>query len=454
MKIKFLEKTPDCNRLILFFAGWSIEPEMLGLTPVNGWDMAVVYDYDNFDIDHEVTESYHTVCIFAWSLGVVAAEYAMCGEENVTGAYAINGTLYPVDDNLGIPANIYHATTASLTPLSLQKFRRRMVDSNATFRRLFPIECDAGKIMNLKRQLQRFEEVSEENYECEPTLPWRRAYVSNGDAIFPYRNMLNGWKQAGVTAYAYGAHHYVDFNHIIRSVIHDTERTSGRFTAALETYQTYAAPQRAIANRLLEAMEKYGVRKGGKWMEIGPGAGLFTDMYAPVFKPEEATYVDIAELKPFKAASKETYFKQDAEIWIDKASGFYDCIVSSCVFQWFVNLPHFLKRCNEILEPKGILAFSILISGTLGELDSVRQSPIDYYRAEDLRKILGEYFTDIRIEEYEIKEKFASSREMLIHLKHTGVGGSAPSSGIKLGDVSDVNALTYRAAICICRASE
>ena len=40
--------------------------------------------------------------------------------------------------------------------------------------------------------------------------------------------------------------------------------------------------------------------------------------------------------------------------------------------------------------------------------------------------------------------EFKSVREMLMHLKHTGVGGSAPSSGHSLKDMAELHTLTYR----------
>ena len=53
-------------------------------------------------------------------------------------------------------------------------------------------------------------------------------------------------------------------------------------------------------------------------------------------------------------------------------------------------------------------------------------------------------YSDIRIETEDMKVEIQSVREMLMHLKHTGVGGSAPSSGHSLKDMAELHTLTYR----------
>lgn len=454
MKIEQLYHTEGNHRLILVFSGWSCDASSLELQPVDGWDVTVAYDYSDLSFPRDVLKGYHTIYVIAWSLGIVAAQLCLRPEDNITAAIAVNGTLVPVDDNLGIPEDIYHGTHDALSPASLQKFRRRMAGSSAVYRRVFARECTETEIDGLKSQLKNFENAAAQMAYDSAQLPWKRVYVSNNDAIFPPENVKRAWCRHGVNIYTYGNAHYVDFNGIIRSTVHDIGRISRRFAAAMKTYDTHAHPQSRIAGLLLDAIRKYGDIAPGEWAEIGPGTGLFTFMYGPAFTPGSMHYVDISRVGPYEIAGNEEYSTMNAEEWIMDISCAFDCILSSCVFQWFENLPLFLKNCHNALRAGGVLAFSILTEGTMRELDALRPSPIDYHTEDELRRYLEPYFGDIRMESHEISIPFANARELLMHLKHTGVGGSGPSPGLRLSALGGVSALTYRAAVCVARKKQ
>lgn len=59
--------------------------------------------------------------VFAWSFGVYAAAYWLRKENlSPTMAVAINGTLSPIDDELGIPVGVFNGTLENLSEKSLQ----------------------------------------------------------------------------------------------------------------------------------------------------------------------------------------------------------------------------------------------------------------------------------------------------------------------------------------------
>lgn len=96
------------------------------------------------------------------------------------------------------------------------------------------------------------------------------------------------------------------------------------------------------------------------------------------------------------------------------------------------------------MNPGGILAISTFTPGNLEELDVLRPSPLLYPKAENLRLWLGRDFSNVTVEEDEIKVEFRSVREMLMHLKHTGVRGSTPGIVLKISDMAHLRTLTYR----------
>ncbi|MDE7116742.1 MAG: methyltransferase domain-containing protein, partial [Muribaculaceae bacterium] len=155
-------------------------------------------------------------------------------------------------------------------------------------------------------------------------------------------------------------------------------------------------------------------------------------------------FVDIAPVQPMHLAQTERYFCEDAEKWVRLAEEKYDCILSSSTIQWFANIPEFINSCSRLLRPGGVILVSSFTQGNLGELDSLRPSPIHYHSPEEYRKWFERNFDDTAVLTEEITLRFSSPRELMMHLKHTGVGGSAPSPGISPSVLRAIDRITYR----------
>ncbi len=446
MKVEFLNRHSGNRSLILIFAGWSTLPSLYADVSRKGWDTAVVYDYSQLETDFTFLNQYSTIWLFAWSLGVKAAALSLPAGK-ITAAYAINGTLTPVDNNYGIPVDIYNGTADNLDARNLKKFRCRMTSDSETFRQKFDTEFNEEEISDLKKQLyvirDRDNKISE--------LPWRRAYISTADRIFPTHNMLESWKIHDVETVLIKGDHYIPLNFITNAVIPDTEKIAARFSSAANTYDRNASAQRKIAAHLTELIKSYHICKNPEILEIGPGTGLFTRMYSSELLPLSLDFVDIVNTPEFGLAKTENYYISDAEKWMEENIKIYDGIFSASVIQWFINTPLFIKHCMESLKPGGVLAISTFCPGNLGELDNLRPSPISYPQPEKIREWLSPYFEDIYIETDEIKLEFRSHRELMLHLKHTGVGGSAPSAGLTQSALSEITTLTYRPLYIVCR---
>lgn len=186
MKLEYTVLKESHTRLILIFAGWGADQKIAAGISLPGWDVAVVHDFTDMSFDISFLDKYYTVYLFAWSLGVGAAA-RLLPADRVTAAFAINGTIRPVDSEIGIPEAIFEGTMAGLDVRNLKKFRMRMADSRETYAEMKPLltpeeECD---IENLKTQLQQVETFCADN---EPNpLPWVRAFIGKNDRIFPPR---------------------------------------------------------------------------------------------------------------------------------------------------------------------------------------------------------------------------------------------------------------------------
>lgn len=82
MKIEFISHNPENSSLILIFAGWSTVPSLYEDVHMTGWDAAVIYDYDNLNLDFSFLDKYSTVWMFAWSLGVRIAAITLPAKKN------------------------------------------------------------------------------------------------------------------------------------------------------------------------------------------------------------------------------------------------------------------------------------------------------------------------------------------------------------------------------------
>ena len=130
--MKILKYKDEGNdKLLLFFNGWGASPELFArLEPDADRDYWVVYDYrGGFGMEEEVS-AYKEVTVVAWSLGVFVATLALAERGlPIVRAVAINGTLFPMHDTLGIPQKIFLGTLENLNEEGIKRFNRRMCGS-------------------------------------------------------------------------------------------------------------------------------------------------------------------------------------------------------------------------------------------------------------------------------------------------------------------------------------
>lgn len=443
MKIEFTRREVDNDRLILIFTGWSCGPAFHSDLELEGWDIAVVYDYDNFDFSQETIEGYNTVILFAWSLGVAAAAMVL-DPEKITTAIAINGTLTPVDDNFGIPEAIFAGTANNLSQKNLEKFRRRMVGSSERYKELSPLWGGATcEISTLADSLLRFSNLDKIN----SGIRWKKAFLSSSDAIFPPDNMEKAWEKENVTIEKIEDYHFPDFHKIISIVIPNKNKIGRRFFEAGKTYDRQAVIQKEIAGHLAELIERYGAEQGGRVLEIGSGTGFLTRLLCPIMKPASIDLLDLSGIMPEGIPCTNRLIQADAEKWITQESTRYNAIVSSSTVQWFTNLKLFLAHCAARLENGGLLAFSTFLNGNLQELDHVRPSLV-YPSVEEILNWLKPYFHISFLDTADYRLDSDNPIDLLRHLKETGVGGSAPTPD-KISKLRHLRSLTYKAAFFI-----
>ena len=198
MNIDFLRRSGSPT-LELFFAGWGMDSRPFAWAADSphtaDCDFAVCYDYTDIQLDkvnqaNAQLHGYSKVRVRAWSLGVYAASLVLPGLGcNVSKAVAINGTLWPIDDELGIPHAVYDATAASLSAESLERFNRRMCGAH---RAVFESRRPLRSVDSLRAELLHIRECAADRSRPQFT-GWTQAVLSSRDKIFPIANMRRAW---------------------------------------------------------------------------------------------------------------------------------------------------------------------------------------------------------------------------------------------------------------------
>ena len=180
------------STLLLFFAGWGMDEQpFVDFCPVDA-DFMVCYDYRSLEFDEAVLHRYQSVRLVAWSMGVWAASQLWGGKRDLfTGAVAVNGTPFPIDDERGIPHLIYKGTLEGLNESSLRKFRLRMCGSAEAFNHLM-MRAPRRNLEELHEELRCIGESAMRMPSS--SFKWDKAVVGTNDRIFAPDNQLRAWE--------------------------------------------------------------------------------------------------------------------------------------------------------------------------------------------------------------------------------------------------------------------
>jgi len=221
----------------------------------------------------------------------------------------------------------------------------------------------------------------------------------------------------------------------------DKKTIALNFSRYAYTYDRYADAQRKAAFGLLSWLEK---DRFNRILELGCGTGNYTLLLREKFKKATIAAVDISdkmiEVSSDKLRDKGIEFMaRDAEnLNLDKG---FDLITSNACFHWFKDMGKALLRYRDLLKKDGIILFSTFGPLTFRELNtSLRSVFKDSSIAADnfipigkVEKILRDNFKDVTIKETRFEESFASLRDLLNKIKHTGTRGEGLGSNISFG---------------------
>lgn len=193
MKYKFYEN--NNKKLVIFFNGWGMDEKIVSHLNREEYDVLVLFDYRDLDIQFPDLTKYDEKYVVAWSMGVMISTLFDGEFGNIKKYIAINGTPKPIDDKYGIPERVYKLTVRGFNQASCQKFMERM------FTEIPPIDKFSERSLDSqKEELQNLMGI-EGRY-----VSFDKVIVSDEDKIIPTKNQLNYWKNPAIIEKIEGGH--------------------------------------------------------------------------------------------------------------------------------------------------------------------------------------------------------------------------------------------------------
>lgn len=204
-----------------------------------------------------------------------------------------------------------------------------------------------------------------------------------------------------------------------------------RFSASASSYDRYALAQHHIYGVLAGLIEAHRGRTWHHVLEIGCGTGGFSKYLDERHKILRWTLNDL-EAHMIRSGGFEPRLGEAPELIIGDAETIdlgrgYDLIVSASAIQWLHDPRAFVGRLYDLLEPGGVLLISTFGPHNLSEIRALTGHGLHYPPLEEVAQWLPEAQTQVSQEVYPLT--FASPREVLLHLKRTGVTGTSDSAG-------------------------
>lgn len=178
---------------ILFLAGWGMDHTPFMSIPAGEHDVLLVADYCQINPSEilQQVEAYPTVHLVAWSMGVwVAGNSFAYSRDLFSSATAINGTLNPIDEKLGIPPQSFDDMIENFSMPVLEGFYREMFDQPEAADRFLgerptrPLESIARELRTLRKEYAKMGPGKD---------MFNRKIVGTRDRIFTARAQLRSW---------------------------------------------------------------------------------------------------------------------------------------------------------------------------------------------------------------------------------------------------------------------
>lgn len=180
------------SRLVLFFNGWGCDNNTISHLQYNNEDVITFYDYRELPfLSDDLLEGYSEVVVVAWSFGVWVADYTLQQIKTMHRRIALCGSLFPVDENQGIPPTTFWQTLETYGDSTRKKFFARIFGSAFNMKQ-WEANLPLRTTQSQQEELASLEQSFQQGYT--PSIEkWSSALVATSDFIFPYPNLKTMW---------------------------------------------------------------------------------------------------------------------------------------------------------------------------------------------------------------------------------------------------------------------
>lgn len=191
MEYHWLNKNNN-KKLIVFFGGWSFDFRPFESLKSYDYDVLMFYDYTDLNIPCEIP-NYDEKILITWSMGVFIAYLLKKNLPEFNKKIAVNGTPYPIDNDLGIPERTFDLTL-KYAETGLQGKFYENVFTNSEFLEKYYKNPVQRTIPNRIKELESLNSLirnTDINYD---NNYYDYAIVGNNDKIIPTKNQIKMWK--------------------------------------------------------------------------------------------------------------------------------------------------------------------------------------------------------------------------------------------------------------------
>ncbi len=215
--------------------------------------------------------------------------------------------------------------------------------------------------------------------------------------------------------------------------VHLTDKVQRSFSRSFHTYHDAANQQAWVAERLVDELHRLGApnqyRAG---FELGCGTGHLSRLLRAQFSVDHLSLNDIAPQARQTAHTVDARFVEGDARQVSWPAHI-DLLVSASMIQWMENPADLLRKAAKALAPGGWLA----ISGfgpkqyqELRQIGSAAQAP-GLCGADEMRAAIEDVLIVKSAGESLRPSYFATPRDVLRHLRNTGVNGRAQRAWTK-----------------------
>ena len=206
----------------------------------------------------------------------------------------------------------------------------------------------------------------------------------------------------------------------------DKLKVAQRFEKAAQSYTQHAVVQKQICQNLIGLIQEHLSEKSlDRVFEIGCGSGNLSHLLMQNFQIKQLFLNDLyPEVQQYFSESKKLQWLIGDIEQLDLPQSL-DLIASSSALQWICDLDAIFKKCSDALTQHGYLCFSTFGQQNLKEIKALTGQGLDYLSIESIQQKLQQNFEILHLSENIETLTFQNPKEVLQHLKATGVTATA-----------------------------